>query len=78
MEKDGKFCMGCGEGSRSVGSTGIDPWIIGGSIKAVVAVAGFPIAAMSVKKVSSVKERSLQLSVCMVLCKLMEQWLLNV
>ena len=60
MEKDGRFCTGCGEGSRSVGSTGIDPWIIGGSIKAVVAVADSPDAAMSVKIVTLVEPHSLK------------------
>ena len=39
IEKDGRLCIGCGEGSRRVGSTGMDPWTMGGSIRAVVAVA---------------------------------------
>lgn len=50
MEKDGRLWIVWGEGSRRVRlwSTGLAPWLIGGSIRAVVAVVWRVYAAMSV------------------------------
>lgn len=47
MEKDGRLWIERGEGSRRVRSTGLAPWLIGGSIRAVVAVLRRVCAAMS-------------------------------